>query len=535
MAATYDFLDALGLDEDALERDIRRAYARRLKSIDQEHDPDGFQHLRAVYEEALDWAAWKQREDEAAPPATASATEPAAETNTAPPSLEHQAEAATTPAPAPDDPHTLGQAAFQLLAAELDTLAAQPAQDDAQPWKDALRRRLDDDGLINIDARVVFEAIIAAVLAHGWRPGHESLFVAALEVFGWDEDPRRLLSFGHGGPLLDRALAERRMFATQSPAQQAAMRRAARALRSPAPPTTRGLRESMRTIETMMARFPSMMRLVVSLEQVEQWRAAYRAKFNERPVPAPEIEDDLPAPKSASKTLLAVLWRIARNIALLVLTAFVLHAVFEETSTAPRSQQVSQAILDAHLPALRYQLPPGSKPGRLETSVQVFLDDQRRVERTRNLSTSGDPGFDEAVAEALRAATPFPPGTPAQFDVDFSLDASARAATSALAPAVRPPAPTTPDAALLSKHIGQVDYQPTRYAQEGKLSLHYRVRLNDSGIVQSVEQIEGSGEPRLDHAFENALRAAKPFPESTARSFDVTWSTVITRKPPAGG
>ena len=61
MAATLAFLDALGLDQDARERDIRSAYARRLKTIDQEHDAQGFQDLRAVYEEALAWAAWKMQ------------------------------------------------------------------------------------------------------------------------------------------------------------------------------------------------------------------------------------------------------------------------------------------------------------------------------------------------------------------------------------------------------------------------------------------------------------------------------------------
>ncbi|MBD8655148.1 TonB C-terminal domain-containing protein [Oxalobacteraceae sp. CFBP 13730] len=522
MAATFAFLDALGLDQEARERDIRSAYARRLKTIDQEHDAQGFQDLRAVYEEALAWAAWKKREA-GAPPEAATAMTPPAAADTVP---------ETPGAPEPVDavdPRALGEAAFGRLATEMEDLLAQPAQNNPDPYEALLRRRLDDDDLINIDARIVFEAIVATVLAHGWRPGHENLFEAALTVFGWDADPQRLLVFGHAGLVLDRALAERRLFATQPPARQAAMRRAARALRDAGAPTVQRLRNDMRIVETMVARFPHMMRILVSFDDVEQWRSAYQAHFGAQPGAAFDIDDEI-AVQVEPRSLATRLWVIARNVALTIVTALLLYAVFKPTDPAPATPAVSQQVLDAHVPPLRYQPSPGTKPGVLDTRVRVFLDADRRVSQTRNVSTSGEPGFDEAVAEALRNATPFPPKTPAEFEVSYTATITAQQAANANAPAPQQATDgTTPGAKLLGQHIPPVDYQPTRFAQPGKLALHYRVYLDADGMIVRFKQIKGSGEPRLDHAFEHALRAAKPFPASTARSFDVEWSTTITQ------
>src|SRR5689334_14494626 len=56
---------ALGLEPDADEREVRRAYARRVKAIDPATDPGGFQTLREHYEAALAWVRARARADRA--------------------------------------------------------------------------------------------------------------------------------------------------------------------------------------------------------------------------------------------------------------------------------------------------------------------------------------------------------------------------------------------------------------------------------------------------------------------------------------
>jgi hypothetical protein len=53
---TGSIWDVLGLDPTDDEREIRRAYARRLKTVHPEDDPEGFQALRSAHDQAMDMA-----------------------------------------------------------------------------------------------------------------------------------------------------------------------------------------------------------------------------------------------------------------------------------------------------------------------------------------------------------------------------------------------------------------------------------------------------------------------------------------------
>lgn len=525
MDTTHDFLDLLGLDGNARERDIRGAYARRLKRIDQEQDPEAFQRLRAAYETALDWAAWKtheQQREQPAPDADAAI----------PPASPAPAAPAQPPQPEPPTPGELAHAVFERLAAELPGLAAQAqGSSDPLPWKNALLRRLDDDELINIDARITFEAWIATILAQGWQPGHEHLFVAAQEVFGWNDDRRSLLQFGQAGALLDQALAERALLDAMPVEQLRALRTTLQALRRPDAPDARQLRAGIRNVELLAEHFPALARVIVSIDNIEHWRTAYRTVAG-KPL---EPEHALPPPPSPAgwtfgKIVRALLMILAASVLLNILD----KAIDDKPSRNPAP--VSQAILDTLIGPIEFKPSPEAKPGTLDTRVRVFLGEDMQVKRVQNIATSGEPAFDRAVGEAVQAAKPFPPGTPAEFELSFTAQITRSTPREAVQPLdfkrlAQSSSGEPPDGALLGKHIPPVDYTPTRFAKPGtRYSLRYEVFLDADGKVERVEQRQASGAPRLDRAFEDALRAARPFPATTARRFEVSWSTTITAR-----
>ena len=280
MSERHFFLQRLDLPDDADERSIRRAYARELKLIDQEADPAGFQSLREAYDIALMWSRRRPDEDDEddediPPPAPATAAP--AETTAPPEPAAGPASAEPPAAPAAEQPPAidegaLGGAVFSEFLDRCQSLAGERAITDAAVWEQALRAGLADHRLISIMAREVYEYNVAALLAHGWQPGHEALLVAAIQVFQWDQDRRRVLSLGQAGHMLDAAIDQRTMFDLQSEAEQERQRKLVLRLRQPKEPSTRELVIHSATIETMIARFPEWLALIVSVPTVVHWR-----------------------------------------------------------------------------------------------------------------------------------------------------------------------------------------------------------------------------------------------------------------------
>jgi hypothetical protein len=268
------FLHALGLAPDATERDVRRAYAQRLKRIDPARQAAEFQSLREAYEAALAWVAAVGRSAASQQP-----IDTATDTGMAPDGLPLDPAQATpgarrNPADTADrvvQVNPVDQVFSDFVArvnAPLDSESAAEA---------ALRSALEDPRLVHLDAQDGLEWRVADLLLGGWQPGHEYLFEPACQRFHWRTDLRRLRRLGALGVTIQAAIVEQDFFSGQDPfvvGLQAAM---IFRLREGSTPSTRLLTEDTGRLRVMLERYPNWLPIAAPQATARHWLELYDA------------------------------------------------------------------------------------------------------------------------------------------------------------------------------------------------------------------------------------------------------------------
>jgi hypothetical protein len=395
----------LGLLPDAEARDIRRAYARELKKIDQALDAAGFQQLRGAYEAALQFAQWQADDDEPAQ----EAANPVSPGEVA----RMEAPEASLPAVSPDDLADMVTEAFRGVLAALAVKHGGPSD---APYEAALREALADERLFGIEARHGFELRVAVLLVQGWRPGHEALLVAAVAVFDWSAGAR-LASLGQPGAILDRAVEERAIFDSQGMADKQVQMRILRLLRQQQLPDPAKMAQDIPVFMRMHTRFPHWLPIVAPAERIAYWRKL-------------PLEPGAPAPEPSRKTS----WALRLVAGCLCLFAVLkggdlLHRspgrspvsmAANPRLSASDGAPVDQARIDEMTARIVYN--PRGAAASLQRQIEfdVFLNPEGKAVGANLIRASGDATLDAAVRAAIMDSAPFPPDTKKVFSFVFT-------------------------------------------------------------------------------------------------------------------
>ncbi|WP_426343122.1 TonB C-terminal domain-containing protein [Pseudoduganella sp. R-32] len=446
MRDTFPFLLRLGVDAGADAKDIRRAYARELKKIDQEADPDGFQELRQAYEVALQWQAHQEVERQAAAPA-------GVDDAGTPLAAAPETEPVIVAQPAPDDPYQLADQAFTQFQSSAQELASKNESRHQSRWREALQASLSHDSLLNLTARTIFEARIAHLLATGWKPGHETLFVAASEVLDWARDSRRIQQFGEAGAMVDRAINQWKLYESMSAHAMGTVKQLIQTVRNTPNPERVAARDDLILFHQLTDRFYHWFSIIIDREILQKWHQAAQAEIARNGTTGAVPRGEAPVESSGKSGWSWSGWQITFMIILLVKGCAALltsgshgpsytsttrqadpvayqnavnQAMHEELQAArtlqiaPEETPPTEEQLEAVRRQIFYVPERGKGSGVLKVSFDVELDGMGKVINVQRTQSSSDPAYDEAVARTLQHTKVFPPGTQRKFPVSYS-------------------------------------------------------------------------------------------------------------------
>jgi protein TonB len=449
------YLARLGLDQHADERDIRRAYSRELKLIDQEENAADFQALRAAYEAALEWLS---RRDWTKSPGTQTADWPVPAVSGANPVPENQATQAGLTKPfttIEEDP---------IRSGEPVDLSTSPAQDAAKVFNEFIKQfdeqssvayRLgaseireqiqscaNDQRLMKLGAREAFEQYLAVHLIQGWRTNHEMLLAAAAEVFSWRTDRHRVKALGAIGLVLERAMLEWDLFEQDAKQQKfgsiGEVENLLYQLRHDMMPDEKTMFHGLMAVENMRKRYPTWLPIVTAVQNIARWRELRRVHLTymdkqirqklsqeQGQAPAGAYQQGGKRPvQSGMSTVLIVVGCLAALCLASTIVAFIFGPKAELRHDLAHTKNWTVDAMFA----------PGSRPYPLDNVAADYgiAIESRIVHQTRKyaagtnpaqfdvflaegfatrvmlIRSSGESEYDAAVATAIRSAQPYP-------------------------------------------------------------------------------------------------------------------------------
>lgn len=442
------FITRLGLDANADERAIKKAYARELKLIDQEKDLAGFQALRESFEQAKSWAQMRLQhaqsmlaereeticavEDElpgASNPTSVDAPDSTFLSMPEPIVLPvSQIAAPTPPSDMLREQEMEGEAAFSEF---LEAIAGVSPTHKAQAVKamhEQMEVSLNQPCMVSIAARTIFEHCVADYLARGWQPGNEVLFNVATTSFQWDSDAKRLEGIPHSGRIINAALENKAALLQLPESESSDMIDVLQRLRYGPEANAQDIVVHMYALEAMERRFPSLLHIVANPDAAEQWHElAIKVPSKKRKVKGSKTSSSWN--RSSITGIGFIVW-----IAFRVLTALFSHFddIFhhEETPASSYTAPATSYRTAVPPPVVSERVTPrkpttmSSKEIRDKVAANIIyrqfaemssdrfaqfnleLNPEGQIDSLSMLQSSGDTEFDNAVMQAIKVTLP---------------------------------------------------------------------------------------------------------------------------------